>query len=143
LFNNTLHTEYDSVTTFFVFATGISNETKVEGTEGPRRRYKCDVDRAKPRKSPHRPLPGIVTALLARNSSESDDSGGASEMTAGSHMIDEYTEISFENLQEFYDTVPQGIKDRKRCKDKRNGKKQQKKKVEKGMNICFPNNGLT
>ena len=122
--------------------TGISNEATVEGTEGPQRRSKCNVDRAKPRKSPHRTLPGIVTALLARNASENDSSDSASEMTAGSHMIDEDTEISFENLQEFCDTVPQEIKDRKRCKDKRNGKKQQRKKVEKGMNICFPNNGL-
>ncbi|KAJ9577048.1 hypothetical protein L9F63_006396 [Diploptera punctata] len=30
------------------------------------------IDRAKPRKSPHRPLPGIVNAILARSSSESD-----------------------------------------------------------------------
>lgn len=122
---------------------GISNETTVEGTEGPRRRSKCNVDRAKPRKSPQRPLPGIVTALMARNSSESDSSDSGSEMTVGSHMIVEDTEILFENLQEFCDTVPQEIKDKKRCKDKRNGKKQQRKKVEKGMNICFPNNGLS
>jgi len=84
-----------------------------------------------------------VTALLATDSPESDSSGSASEMTAGSHMIDEDTEISFENLREFYDTVPQEIKDKKRCKDKRNGKKQQRKKVEKGMNICFSSNGLS
>lgn len=115
----------------------------MEGTEGPQRRSKCNIDRAKPRKSPHRPLPGIVTALLARSSSESDNSDTACEMTAESHMIDEDTEISFENLQEFYDTVPQEIKDKKRCKDKKNCKKQQRKKVEKGMNICFPNNGLS
>lgn len=87
-------------------------------------------------------MPGIVTALLARNSTESDSNDSSSEMTAGSHMIDEDTEISFENLQEFYDTVPQEIKDKKRCKDKRNGKKQQRNKVEKGKNICFPSNGL-
>ena len=88
-------------------------------------------------------MPGIVTALLARNSPESDSSDSGNEMTAGSHMVDEDTEISFENLQEFYDTVPQEIKDKKRCKDKRNGKKQQRKKFEKGMDICFPNNGLS
>jgi hypothetical protein len=78
----------------------------------------------------------MITAILARNSSESDNS--ESEITAGSHMLDEDTEISFENLQEFYDTVPQEMKDKKRCKDKKNGKKQQRKKAEKGMNICFP-----
>lgn len=88
-------------------------------------------------------MPGIVTALLSRNSSESDSNDSAGDMTTGSHMIDEDIEISFENLQEFYDTVPQEIKDKKRCKDKRNGKKQQRKKVEKGMNICFPSNGLS
>lgn len=114
----------------------------MEGTEGPQRRSKCNVDRAKPRKSPHRPLPGIVTAILARNSPESVGSDSGSEMAAESHMIEEDTEISFENLQEFCDTVPQEIKDKKRCKDNRNGKKQQKKKVEKGMNICFTNNEL-
>lgn len=86
-------------------------------------------------------MPGIVTALLARNSPESVNSDSECEMTAASYMINEDTEISFENLQEFYDTVPQEIKDKKRCKDKRNGKKQQGKKVEKGMNICFPNSG--
>ena len=88
-------------------------------------------------------MPEIVTSLLARKSPESDNSDSGSEMTAGSRMIDEDTEISFENLQEFCDTVPQEIKDKKRCKDKRNGKKQQRKKDEKGMNICFPNNGLS
>ncbi|GFG28589.1 hypothetical protein Cfor_10717 [Coptotermes formosanus] len=100
------------------------------GAEVPRRSSKSNIDRAKPRKSPHRPLPGMITAILARNSSESDNS--ESEITAGSHMLDEDTEISFENLQEFYDTVPQEMKDKKRCKDKKNGKKQQRKKAEKG-----------
>jgi hypothetical protein len=77
-------------------------------------------------------LPGIITAVLASSSSESDISE-----TVGSLMIEEETEISFESLQEFCDTVPQEIKDKKRCdKDnKTNGKKQHKKKVEKGMTI--------
>ena len=121
----------------------MSNDITVEGTEGmsPQRSSKCNIDRAKPRKSPHRPLPGIVTGILARNSSESDDS--ESEITAGSCMIDEDTEISFENLQEFCDTVPQEIKDKKRLKAKKNGKKQQRKKIEKGMNIYFPNSELS
>jgi hypothetical protein len=59
-------------------------------------------------------------------------------MTVGRHMIEENTEISFENLQEFCDTVPQEMKDKKKSKDsKKCGKKQQRRKVEKGMKIHF------
>jgi hypothetical protein len=109
-----------------------------QGTEdksSKRGSSKHNIDRAKPRKSPHRPLPGITTAVLANSSSESDVSD--TQTIDGSRMVEEETEISFENLQEFYDTVPQDIKDKKRCdKDnKTNGKKQKKKQVEKGMNI--------
>jgi hypothetical protein len=123
---------------FFVFQTGINYEITVEGTENksPKRgSAKRNIDRAKPRKSPHRPLPGIISALLARSSSESDISD--TQATAGSHMIDEETVISFENLQEFCSTVPQEIKDKKRCsKDKKkNGKEEHKKKSEKGMQL--------
>jgi hypothetical protein len=79
-------------------------------------------------------LPGIVTAVLARSSSESDIS--ETQMAVGSHMVDEELEISFENLKEFYYTAPPEIKDKKRCNNsKKNCKKQQKKKVEKGMKI--------
>lgn len=80
-------------------------------------------------------MPGIVTAVLTRSSSESDIS--ETKTTVGNHMIDEETEISFDCLQEFCDTVPQEMKDKKRhSKDnKKTGKKQHKKKVEKGMKI--------
>jgi hypothetical protein len=122
-----------------VLSAGINFEITVERNEGrsPKRTSnKCNINRAKPRKSPHRPLPGIVTAVLARSSSESDVS--ESQMTVGEHMILENTEISFENLQEFYDTVPQDVKDKKKSKDsKKCGKKQQKKKVEKGVRPLF------
>jgi hypothetical protein len=123
-----------SVICFFVFQTGINDEIMVEGTENksPKRgSSKRNIDRAKPRKSPHRPLPGIITAVLARSSSESDNS--ETQTTVESHMIYEETEISFENLQEFCDTVPQEIKDKKRCG--KDNKKNGKKKVEKGMKI--------
>jgi hypothetical protein len=130
--------------TFSVLSAGINSEITVERNEGtsPKRgSTKCNIDRAKPRKSPHRPLPGIVTAVLARSSSESDVS--ESQMTVGKHMIEENIEISFENLKEFYDTVPQEMKDKKKSKDnKKCGKKQQKKKVEKGMRIHFSHSEL-
>ncbi|PNF15842.1 hypothetical protein B7P43_G09890 [Cryptotermes secundus] len=114
----------------------INYEMTVEGSEntGPKRgSSKHNIDRAKSRKSPHRPLPGIVTAVLTRSSSESDIS--ETKMTVGSHMIDEETEISFDCLQEFCVTVPQEMKNKKKhSKDnKRTDKKQQKKKVEKDL----------
>ncbi|XP_021933407.1 ankyrin repeat and zinc finger domain-containing protein 1-like isoform X2 [Zootermopsis nevadensis] len=111
---------------------GTNSEITVERNEdtSPKRgRTKCNIDRAKPRKSPHRPLPGIVTAVLTRSSSESDVSE-----SLGKQMIEENIEISFENLQEFYDTVPQEMKDKKRSKDNSKcGRKQQKKKAEKDL----------
>jgi hypothetical protein len=111
------------------------NEILAEGNEGtsPKQgNFKHNIDRAKPRKSPHRPLPGIVTAILARSSSGSDVS--ETQMSVGSYIVGEDTEISFENLQEFCDTVPQGVKDKKRSKNnKKSGKKQQKKHDERGM----------
>ena len=41
-------------------------------------------------------------------------------------------EVSFEGLQEFENTVPQKMKDKRRSKDKKVAKKQQKKLVENG-----------
>ncbi|XP_069680967.1 tRNA endonuclease ANKZF1-like [Periplaneta americana] len=117
---------------------GINSDSPCEHTnEGneisPKRgSSKRNIDRAKPRKSPHRPFPGIVNAILARSSSESDMS--ETHVTLGGFMIDEDVEISFDNLQEFEDTIPPEMKGKKKFKDnKKGGKKQQKKQVEKDI----------
>ncbi|KAJ4430698.1 hypothetical protein ANN_19289 [Periplaneta americana] len=122
----------------FVFIPGINSDSPCEHTnEGneisPKRgSSKRNIDRAKPRKSPHRPFPGIVNAILARSSSESDMS--ETHVTLGGFMIDEDVEISFDNLQEFEDTIPPEMKGKKKFKDnKKGGKKQQKKQVEKDI----------
>lgn len=81
---------------------------------------KSGVDRAKGRRSPHRPLPDVVNDL-GRSSPESDHSN--------TYVIDillNETEISLSNsLVEFEDTVPDAMKKGKRgkSKDKRIKKK--------------------
>ncbi|XP_012257096.2 ankyrin repeat and zinc finger domain-containing protein 1-like isoform X2 [Athalia rosae] len=81
------------------------------------------IDRAKPRKSPRRPLPEIVTRL-AQSSSESvsdDDSSPATDIP----IIEQNSEIDFnEHLQAFQDTVPKYIKSEKRWRQKRKPKKE-------------------
>ncbi|PSN38765.1 hypothetical protein C0J52_08887 [Blattella germanica] len=102
-----------------------SNENKTPSQ--PKRSSKPVIDRAKPRKSPHRPLPGIVNAILAKSSSESDMS--EHQFGFGSQIVGEDVEVSFHDLQEFDDTVPQEMKDRRKGKDKKLGKKQKKQVV--------------
>lgn len=81
------------------------------------------IDRAKPRKSPRRPLPEIV-ARLAQSSSESEsenDDGPATDVP----IIEQSFEIDFnEHLQAFQDTVPGYIKCKKGRRQKRKTKKE-------------------
>ncbi|XP_063236288.1 tRNA endonuclease ANKZF1-like isoform X2 [Bacillus rossius redtenbacheri] len=103
-----------------------ADEKPVEASEGkgekkgsPRGR---PIDRAKARKSPHRPLPEIVMRLAA-DSSDSD----AADCEVG--FLDD-TEISFGDcLQEFGDTVPQAVKDRKKGVRKCSRKKKKNKLI--------------
>ncbi|XP_015524854.1 ankyrin repeat and zinc finger domain-containing protein 1 [Neodiprion lecontei] len=87
------------------------------------RSLKSHIDRAKPRKSPRRPLPDIV-ARLAQSSSESesdDDSGPTNEVP----LIEQSLEMDFnEHLQAFQDTVPRYIKAKKGRRQKRKSKKE-------------------
>ncbi|XP_033226186.1 ankyrin repeat and zinc finger domain-containing protein 1-like isoform X2 [Belonocnema kinseyi] len=90
------------------------------------RSSRMQIDRAKPRKSPRRPLPDIV-ARLARSSSESEYDG--QEMSADNiinfSLSAEDYEIDFkENLQEFEDTVPRYLKNKKIRPQKRKTKKE-------------------
>ncbi|KAJ8867608.1 hypothetical protein PR048_031410 [Dryococelus australis] len=97
------------------------DQGKGEKKSSPRNRQ---IDRAKPRKSPHRPLPGIVMRL-AVSSSESDIMDG-DMIVDNNFLVHCDAEISFGDcLQEFEDTVPQAVKDRRR-NIKKYGKKKKK-----------------
>ncbi|XP_047112959.1 ankyrin repeat and zinc finger domain-containing protein 1-like [Schistocerca piceifrons] len=83
------------------------------------------IDRSKPRKSPHRPLPQIVT-LLGKSSSESDI-----HSLDGTTMERAATEIPFNNtLVEYEDTVPLHMKSKDLRKKVR--KKQKMDNIPKG-----------
>ncbi|KAF6197839.1 hypothetical protein GE061_008809 [Apolygus lucorum] len=78
---------------------------------------KSHIDRGKERPSPVRELPGIVQQLAAISTSGSE----------GDTMFMMEEEVSFLDLREFEDTVPQEIKDRVNMK-----KRKKKKKTETG-----------
>ncbi|KAK7863911.1 hypothetical protein R5R35_014479 [Gryllus longicercus] len=124
----------DNVETVVAKEEGVSAETKEE-REGRFSRspsQKKPINRAKSRPSPHRPLPEIVTEILAQSSPEVSDIDDGEIRWSGQ---DE--EISLQHdLQEFEDTVPQWVKDKKTKKQSKQVKKKKSdgkdsKKVEK------------
>ncbi|KAH0947857.1 hypothetical protein HN011_005529 [Eciton burchellii] len=80
------------------------------------------IDRAKPRKSPNRPLPDIILKL-AQSSSESelDLKHDSTDIC----LIEQNFEVDFvENLLAFQDTVPRYLKKKKTCRQKKKVKKE-------------------
>ncbi|XP_032667918.1 ankyrin repeat and zinc finger domain-containing protein 1-like [Odontomachus brunneus] len=87
--------------------------------ERQHRNSRSHIDRAKPRKSPIRPLPEIV-ARLAQSSSESE----VDENMPLSSIIEQDLEIEFnEHLLAFQDTVPRYMKNKKARRQKKKVKK--------------------
>ncbi|XP_076283535.1 tRNA endonuclease ANKZF1 [Lasioglossum baleicum] len=89
------------------------------------RNSRSHIDRAKPRKSPCRPLPDIVTRL-AQSSSESELDGqlGNATIPADVMLIEQELEVDFrENLLAFQDTVPRYMKNKKSRRQRKKSKK--------------------
>ncbi|KYQ48057.1 Ankyrin repeat and zinc finger domain-containing protein 1 [Trachymyrmex zeteki] len=88
--------------------------------EKQHRNSRPHIDRAKPRKSPNRPLPDIIVKL-AQSSSESEmDPNFPMDFP----LTEENFEVSFrENLQAFQDTVPRYMKNKKAHRQKKKVKK--------------------
>ncbi|KAL0131280.1 hypothetical protein PUN28_002681 [Cardiocondyla obscurior] len=88
--------------------------------EKQHRNSRPHIDRAKPRKSPNRPLPDIIVKL-AQSSSESEmDANFPIDIP----LTEENFEVSFrENLQAFQDTVPRYMKNKRAHRQKKKVKK--------------------
>ncbi|KAG5319103.1 ANKZ1 protein, partial [Acromyrmex heyeri] len=88
--------------------------------EKQHRNSRPHIDRAKPRKSPNRPLPDIIVKL-AQSSSESEmDLNFPMDVL----LTEENFEVSFRaNLQPFQDTVPRYMKNKKAHRQKKKVKK--------------------
>ncbi|XP_033359843.1 ankyrin repeat and zinc finger domain-containing protein 1-like isoform X1 [Bombus vosnesenskii] len=119
--------EYDSNATNNVRNPQDSDKNKIPAQASPERQHKnsrSHIDRAKPRKSPCRPLPDII-ARLARSSSESElDQTGTSNIPMDVSLIEQELEIEFnENLLAFQDTVPRYMKNKKARRQKKKTKK--------------------
>ncbi|XP_017890086.1 ankyrin repeat and zinc finger domain-containing protein 1-like [Ceratina calcarata] len=124
-------------------ANGARNQREVDKTKVPvqssperqHRNSRSHIDRAKPRKSPCRPLPDIV-AKLAQSSSESElDSIGAGGVPMDVSLIEQEMEIDFhENLLAFQDTVPRYMKSKKA--------RRQRKKARRDGEACPVNETL-
>lgn len=92
--------------------------------ERQHRNSRMNIDRAKPRKSPCRPLPDIVVKL-ALTPEESETENDCNTTEGNMPLIEHNVEIDFrEHLMAFQDTVPRYMKNKKTRK--------QKKKVKKG-----------
>ncbi|XP_015606848.1 ankyrin repeat and zinc finger domain-containing protein 1 [Cephus cinctus] len=119
---------------------GVSEVQNNEKTKNslqttPERQYRSPrshIDRAKPRKSPRRPLPDIVARLAQSSSgSETDEK---EECSSGNIMdiplIHENFEIEFnDHLQAFQDTVPRYMKSKKIRRQKRKVKKDRNEEI--------------
>lgn len=90
------------------------------------RNSRSHIDRAKPRKSPCRPLPDIV-ARLAQSSSESELDGTncrTVDIPMDISLVQQHLEIEFnEHLLAFQDTVPRYMKNKKTRRQKKKTKK--------------------
>ncbi|XP_078034517.1 tRNA endonuclease ANKZF1 [Augochlora pura] len=89
------------------------------------RNSRSHIDRAKPRKSPCRPLPDIV-AKLAQSSSESELDGqlGNANIPMDVMLVEQELEVDFhEHLLAFQDTVPRYMKNKKSRRQRKKSKK--------------------
>ncbi|XP_012275018.1 ankyrin repeat and zinc finger domain-containing protein 1 isoform X2 [Orussus abietinus] len=99
----------------------IKNNSPQNVTRKRHRKLQTRIDRAKPRKSPRRPLPDIV-ARLAQSSSESELNLNINSMDI--ELVEEDFQINFEDhLQAFQDSVPRYLKNKKIRRQKKNIRK--------------------
>ncbi|XP_054010497.1 ankyrin repeat and zinc finger domain-containing protein 1-like [Hylaeus anthracinus] len=105
-----------------------SDKNKVPPQSSPERQHKSSrshIDRAKPRKSPCRPLPDIV-ARLAQSSSESelDSQLGTNDIPMDVSFVEQDLEVDLtEHLLAFQDTVPRYMKNKKTRRQRKKSKK--------------------
>ncbi|CAL7951191.1 unnamed protein product [Xylocopa violacea] len=101
-----------------------NDKSKVFKQSSPERQHRnprSHIDRAKPRKSPCRPLPDIV-AKLAQSSSESEIDTDNIPMNVS--LIEQELEVEFhDNLLAFQDTVPRYMKNKKTRRQRKKAKK--------------------
>ncbi|OAD54422.1 Ankyrin repeat and zinc finger domain-containing protein 1 [Eufriesea mexicana] len=120
--------EYDSNAINSLRNLQDSGKNKVSTQSSPERQHRnsrSHIDRAKPRKSPCRPLPDIV-AKLAQSSSESELDSQISTLNIpiDVSLIEQELEVEFhENLLAFQDTVPRYMKNKKARRQKKKAKK--------------------
>lgn len=89
--------------------------------EKQHRNSRPHIDRAKPRKSPNRPLPDIIVKL-AQSSSESEMDA---KLSSDLPLIVQDIQVDFsESLQPFQDTVPKYMKNKKAHRQKKKVKKE-------------------
>nr|XP_050852138.1 ankyrin repeat and zinc finger domain-containing protein 1-like isoform X1 [Vespula vulgaris] len=93
--------------------------------ERQHRNSRAHIDRAKPRKSPCRPLPDIVIKLaLTSAESETSENNSCTDNRVDMPLIEHNMEIDFrEHLLAFQDTVPRYMKNKKTRKQKKKVKK--------------------
>ncbi|XP_072749414.1 tRNA endonuclease ANKZF1 [Anoplolepis gracilipes] len=95
-------------------------KTPAQSTPEKQHRSSRHIDRAKPRKSPNRPLPDIIVRL-AQSSSESEMDA---QLPLATSLVEQTVEVDFcENLQAFQDTVPKYMKNKKANRQKKKVKK--------------------
>lgn len=105
-----------------------NDKNKISAQPFPERQHRnsrSHIDRAKPRKSPCRPLPDIV-AKLAQSSSESELDSQISTVNVpiDVSLIEQELEIEFnEHLLAFQDTVPRYMKNKKSRRQRKKTKK--------------------
>ncbi|KAL2735278.1 ankyrin repeat and zinc finger domain-containing protein 1-like isoform X1 [Vespula squamosa] len=95
--------------------------TVQQSPERQHRSSRAHIDRAKPRKSPCRPLPDIVIKLAE---SETSENNSCTNNRVDMPLIEHNMEIDFrEHLLAFQDTVPRYMKNKKTRKQKKKVKK--------------------
>ncbi|XP_070166528.1 tRNA endonuclease ANKZF1 [Polyergus mexicanus] len=95
-------------------------KTLAQSTPEKQHRNSRHIDRAKPRKSPNRPLPDIIVRL-AQSSSESEIDA---QLPLDAPLVEQTVEVDFsESLQPFQDTVPKYMKNKKANRQKKKVKK--------------------
>ncbi|KAM0730163.1 tRNA endonuclease ANKZF1 [Formica fusca] len=95
-------------------------KTPAQSTPEKQHRNSRHIDRAKPRKSPNRPLPDIIVRL-AQSSSESEIDA---QLPLDTPLVEQTVEVDFsESLQPFQDTVPKYMKNKKANRQKKKVKK--------------------
>ncbi|XP_035725892.1 ankyrin repeat and zinc finger domain-containing protein 1-like isoform X2 [Vespa mandarinia] len=100
-------------------------KTMQASPEKQHRNSRAHIDRAKPRKSPCRPLPDIVIKLaLTSTESETNENNSCTNNQVDMPLIEHNMEIDFrENLLAFQNNVPRYMKNKKARKQKKKVKK--------------------